>query len=967
MVHTLLLVPICRRKARTHRAGRLCRSIAAVLAATHLPAIIAHAQNEPSGYENEPDLEEVIVTGSRIIRDDGFGRISPVTVIGSDVIGSFGYTRIEEMLNTLPQVEAANSSFDSNGATGTASLDLRGLGSHRTLVLVNGRRMQPGGVWSLAPDVNQIPAHMIERVEILTGGASAVYGADAVSGVANFIMRRVDGVEVSAGISGYQHDNRNSYVQGLLDERGYSYPSGDSGLDGRAYNVNAVIGGDFAAGRGHATVYANWRKNDSLLWGDRDYSSCALTQSGMACGGSFVGVVPRFYLAPLTDDGLGPNGFDYRQALFVSLQTDSSLGPLDTVNSYNYAPINYYMRPDERWSMGAFADFEVNEHAVAYLELMAADDRTRAQLAESGLFFNTPYPLSIDNTYFPENFRASLEQIWPGQDDFGIYIGKRNLEGGPRADLLNHLSFRIVAGLKGVLSGEWEYDVSYLRGHTSSSSTQINDFYRPNINIALDSRLCDATPSCIPYEVFTYEGVTREAAERLSATGIVSATTTTDILTAYVTGAVGWGLPAGDIMTAAGYEYRKVGYDRLSDEVMAGGLLAGSGGFKVESLNGQTSVNELFIEANIPILADRSLARRMTMDLAYRYSHYSTSGGSSTWRAGLDWQILDWLRVRGGYNRAVRSPDVAELYSLQQPGSVPIFDPCTGAAPAYSLEMCARSGVTAEQYGNIPDPLDVASWVNTLRGGNPHLEPEKADTLTAGVVIDVGESMQVSLDYWDIRIDGVIDRIGPQITLEQCMLDGQLCDLIHRAPNGSLWQGTGYVSNTLFNLGKQHSLGGDLAWAWSPGLSWKIDLIGTYYKKKETTVIPGDPDSSYDCAGQIDGTFCYPSPKWRHTASVTYDPGRSWSVTGRWRYFSKVSYEGDIDLIADDNLAAQNYLDLNARFRFLDTHELVAGVNNVLDKQPPLVGSTLNYQGNTIPAFYDPLGRYLFTELNFRW
>ena len=303
----------------------------------------AVAQDDQSD-EDDLLLEEVIVTGSRIATLDGFGRTSPVTVVGMDAIASTGLTRVEDVLNSLPQIETGLHSFDANGISGTASIDLRGLGSFRTLVLFNGRRMQPGGVSATSVDVNQIPAAMIERVEVLTGGASATYGADAVAGVVNFIMRRVTGVEISAGISGYQHDNDNKFLQGLMDLRGFEYPTGSSGIDGKAYNIDVVVGGDFDDGRGNVTVYATWRDNEELLQGSRDYSSCALSNSATSCGGSANAIIPNFFIAPSV------NGVsDYSRSLFLSMQGDGTLEPWDGTNRYNYAPINHFMRPDERW------------------------------------------------------------------------------------------------------------------------------------------------------------------------------------------------------------------------------------------------------------------------------------------------------------------------------------------------------------------------------------------------------------------------------------------------------------------------------------------------------------------------------------------------------------------------------------------------------------------------------------------
>ena len=317
----------------------------------------------------EAELEEVIVTGSLIKRADGFESSSPVVVATAADISATGISKIEDYLNSLPQLDAGQNSYISNGASGTASLDLRGMGSSRTLTLINGRRMGGGSAYSSSADTNQIPTAMIERVEVLTGGASTVYGADAVAGVVNFVMRKdFEGVELKMGTSGFQHDNSNSYVAGLMDARGFDYPKGGGGTDGRADTVDLVMGSSFADGKGHATTYVTWRKGSELRQGARDYSSCALNSTGTSCGGSGNAIVPNFYISQLDANG----NLDWGSYEYWTLDSGSNFIP-SSGNIYNYAPINHFMRPDEKWSVGTMMDLQINDSVELYAEVMATD------------------------------------------------------------------------------------------------------------------------------------------------------------------------------------------------------------------------------------------------------------------------------------------------------------------------------------------------------------------------------------------------------------------------------------------------------------------------------------------------------------------------------------------------------------------------------------------------------------------
>jgi outer membrane receptor protein involved in Fe transport len=257
-----------------------------------------------------------------------------------------------------------------------------------------------------------------------------------------------------------------------------------------------------------------------------------------------------------------------------------------------------------------------------------------------------------------------------------------------------------------------------------------------------------------------------------------------------------------------------------------------------------------------------------------------------------------------------------------------------------------------------------------MRGGNPNLQPEEADTITFGVVIEPSENLSLSLDYWNIEIDDVIDRIGSALIVDLCALEGQLCEYVVRSPSGSIWQSKdGYVYDIMWNLGEQKWGGIDFAgsyWLETQGGTWNFNMIGTYMMKKETTPIAEDPSTAYDCVGKTD-LNCYASPKWRHTASVTYDSNEFWNVTARWRYFSSVKQDYDGDVHGD--IKDANYIDLSGTIKFYEDHDIVIGVNNIFDREPPLVGASLSgwSNANTIASFYDNLGRFFYAKATFRF
>jgi outer membrane receptor protein involved in Fe transport len=960
---------------------------------------LAYAQD---AAEDEA-IEEVVVTGSRIKRAD-LESVSPLVITSSEEIKLSGFTRVEDMMNSLPQIEAAQNANISNGSSGTATLDLRGMGSNRTLVLVNGRRLQPGGL-EQAPDINQIPALLVERAEVITGGASTTYGADAVAGVVNFVMKDdFEGLQITAGISGYQHNNDNDYIQDLMDQRGFTYPTGSSGIDGKNYNVDVAMGSQFADGRGHATVYATWRQIDSLLEGSRDYASCALNSAGDWCGGSGNAIVPNFYIGRIVDkeDPLDPgSGLDaYGQPLGSFnwagydtdvLNPDYNIGvPIDdplydpfewiqdgawdywtldpsgdgfipsSGNVYNYAPINHFQRPDTRFTLGAYADYEINENFKPYLEVSFMRDRTDAQIAESGTFFVKNYIIPITSDIIDDAQRAQLIDefgIDPVDGTFTAYIGKRNVEGGPRSAHMTHNSFRIVVGTEGSLSENWDYDLSYMVGSTQYTVSYVNDFFSSSVEPAILGG---------DYPVFGYQEITPESAAGMTGTGVREGVTKEYVVNGFVSGDLGFTVPSASspAQIAIGVEYRHEVVDRISDTVYQQGLLLGQGGPR-KSIFGEYDVKEIFAETVIPLVEGAEFAESLELELAARYSDYNLSGGTWTYKTGLSWQPIDQLTFKTSYNRAVRAPNVGELFSEQGGGLWSGVDPCSTADPEFTAAQCANTGVTALQYGAVV--ASPANQYNAIFGGNPVLDPETADTWSVGMVAAPLDGLRLRIDYWDITLKNAVGSWSPEYILRECgeTGDATYCDLVSRGAGGSLWlgqagaAGAGGITATTQNIPgeAQHLRGIDISTDYTVELGAGVlsaKLLGTYLLEKT--------NGATDCAGVI-STGCFPSPEWRSTATLTYDSDSFWSLTAKWRYFSSLEYDGEIDTLLANGLAAQSYLDLKAAFEVNENVALLFGVNNVLDREPPMHGGSVGTNANTFAGYYDTLGRYLHANV----
>ena len=908
-------------------------------------------------------VEEIFVTGSRIVRKD-IEAVSPVSVISSKEIAERGYIRFEEMLNHVPQLVTYQAE------SGRPFIDLRGLEAKRTLVLVNGRRLAPGGYDSSAADPSLIPPGLIKNVEILTGGASSVYGADAVAGVVNFILDKdFEGFEISTGASVFQHNNRNKLIPPLMDARGENWYAKGNSFDGPQYTFDMMAGGKFDSGRGHITAYLGWDESTLLRMKDRDYTSCALDDTGQ-CSGSFEAGRPNFYFPGLEMD--------------ATLQDDGSLTPWNG-NLANWGSQLSMRHPSQRLRAGAFVNYDLNEHAQPYFELnfmRAKNTNYYDQTATFGL------PASISCSSPLLSTAQQAEICGPGglnlgpDDSFDVGIYKRSVESPTRSWEKHYNASRIVAGVQGEITGSWRYDVSFLYGNTSSSERGTNVFSRSRmlnaLNVTRDTNgdiVCVSGGNCVPYMVFTPGGITQAALDYLTTDHFIEGKASEYVVNGYLAGDLPLTLPSASspIAFVFGAEYRKETFEALFDDSQRQGDILGR--TQQSDTMGSYNVKDVFTEAVVPLVEGWTLVDSLSAELGYRHSEYDRSGSHDTWKIGLNYRPIQQLKLRGGFNRAVRSPNVEELFSPQSASLWNGADPCAGANPVLTAEQCARTGVRPERYGLVS--ANPVGQFNMVVGGNPQLQPEAADTWTVGLVASPLERMNVSVDYWDIQIDDVIGLIDPQTALSQCGVTGEaaLCSLIHRAADGNLWHDAqsgagGYVTATNANLGIWHFRGIDTAfdyWLPLPKGELQFRLTGSVFLEKFYENVKGVADSRYTCEGKYSTNCSFPTPRWRHTLVTTYASNSNWTASLSWRYFSAVD-NPEVATGLDSGIGSQSYFDLTGTFSLGDHWQFVTGVNNILDKEPPLVSLNLstNYF-NTVDGYYDMLGRYLHASVKVRF
>jgi len=923
----------------TLTAKAIRRSLLAV-ATTSVVTTALFSSAVVSAEEQAQKVERIEVTGSRIKRAD-METASPVSVIDASSIISSGATSIDDILQQMTSTGGAmTNAAVNNGSQGNSNINLRGLGDSRTLVLVNGRRMIASGTGAASTvDLNTIPVSMIQRVEILKDGASAIYGTDAIAGVVNIILKRdFDGFEmnVQTGISG----------QGDADES----------------SVDFTLGNTFD--KGNVVINAQYTKRGDASQADRDFSDCPISERGdpgsieLYCGGSSYsqgghvwgdnnfditgsGVDDAYAVGDsgfygqyvdsgkLDDDGIAIPEFEYfdgKSEGDVSGR-DGSFHDFTTDDQYNYAKDSYLSTPMERINLSFAGSYELSDSIMFFSEAMYSKRWSEQQMAPQPIWNGSPWE------YKPESaggFMTDALLPW-AQDGEKLSYGRRMVESGTRDFSQVVDTVRVVLGLEGEFDNGWTWDASYNKGKNDSVDTLAN---LHNIGSIDDAVLAGN------FDPFLESSWMGESIAPFIYTEVNSGGSELDIIAATLSGDI-VDLPAGVLGFAAGYEYRKESAHFTPDSLTAQGLANDP---RVEATAGEFDVNEVYAELAIPLLSDLPFAQQVDLSAAMRYFDYNTFGDDTTWKLGLTWRMTDDLMFRGGRSTAFRAPTVSELFG--------------GKSPSFDF---------------IKHPATTQDQAEVTVGGNDLLTPEEADITTLGLVYSPSfvDGLSLTFDYYKIDISNTITQVDPNYVANQCLdangttinTDTALC----QASNIEI-DNTGRISfeNGLQNVGATNTAGYDINVAYTfdaAGLSWKANLDTSILETYEES----DPDGNIiDYRGYVTGNaggFAKIKTNFDLTAS-----GDDWSATYEVRYIDGMdsfACQDDASECYAPSVDSIVYHDLSGSYDLTETVRLSGGVNNVFDEEPPYY--TGNLDSNTDPYTYDVLGRYFFVRASVKF
>lgn len=918
--------------------------------------------------------ETIIVTGSRIARPN-LEQSSPVSVIDAVEIGYRQPINAEEFLREVPGVVPNIGAAVNNGANGSAQLDLRGMGSNRNLVLVDGRRVVPASNAGVV-DLNLVPVALIERTDVFTGGASSVYGADAIAGVVNFVTRRdFTGVDFNTSLG--------------LSEQG----------DGRQFRADLTLGANFDDGRGNVVISLGYSDTEAVQQGARPWGAVSMGSGNGQPQGSAT-ATPGTVLFPFV-------------AAIDPVEGDFNIGQ---TSNYNFNPLNVYQTPLERYSLFAKANYEVFDNVEVYAQGFYVRSVVDQVIAPSGSFFSS-LNMPLSNPFLTDTMRNQLCGAYgigqadcdlaatitdPGADGYieqPIEIGRRFTEAGPRRTNFTTNTFQFTAGARGALTAtlDWDFYMSY--GESERTNTSTGQGVKSRLQQALrahDVNNCViATGGCVPMNLLGGEGsITPEMFNFLNVSTFSFNKQQFTTVQGSVAGDLGIASPWANeaIGIAVGVEYRKYkgasggdGLSAIPGEVLGAGAPA-------LPVAGWYDTKEVFGEVIVPIVEGAPFMQSLTFEGGFRYSDYSTSGGNWAYKLGGSWVPVEGFKIRGNYARAVRAPNIGEMFQPQVTALTNrLVDPCQENLPTGNATLTALCtaqlqavGASLAVLGNIPEP--TAGQINYTSGGNPLLDPEIADTYTIGAVLTPTflPGFAATVDYYNIHLTDAISSPSQADVIDACFAQTDpafsQCQLISRNP---LTGGLSGPNDTTFgpflglsNLGTIKTSGIDF------GVNYRTDLgavalsfglngnytISNKFKATPTSV-------NRECVGYY-SISCGPiQPEWSWTLRTTASLQTGTDITLRWRYIDGVGLEPLVNsaTVYDpyESIKAYHYFDVALAQAVGENFRVTFLVDNLFNRKPPVVGNSIGdtayNSGNTYPTTYDAIGRRFRVGLNARF
>ncbi|WP_421851290.1 TonB-dependent receptor domain-containing protein [Novosphingobium sp.] len=991
---------------------------ALALALASAPAFAQQAAPQADAATETSEPTAIVVTGS-LIRNPNLVQANPVNVTTSEEIQLKQSNTAEEVLRDVPGIVPNLGSAVNNGSTGASYVDLRGLGSNRNVVLLDGQRIVPFGLSGVV-DLNSIPLALVDRVDALTGAAVTTYGADAITGVVNFVTKKhFTGMDLT--------------VSDQITQRG----------DGNYFRGDLTVGSDFADDRGNAVLSLGYQDANPVYQGDRDFSRTAIDSFSGTAGGSGTPTPARI---SLQDQG-------------TSNSIDPATGKIvKGYIPYNFNPFNLLQTGYKRYNIFAQANYQVSDAIEVYTRALFTKTKILSVLAPGGSF-STNVDIPLSNPFLPDaarlqlcagnraaNFHGAIAATEttpalaaspltldecnaaananspsdPNYRTINTTIRRRTPEAGTRDYRFSTTTFDVMFGFRGKITDHLDWDLHGSYGENENSQV-ISGYLRTSrlkeALLATKTGCVSGNAACVPFNLFGPTGsITPEMVAFLTAPSTTSIKTSLAQVHGQVSGDLGFSSPAAStpISIGVGGEFRSYTASQDADVLSTiPGEFSGTSG-STPIYHGAYKSYEGFAELIAPLVEDKPGFKSLTVEGGVRYSSYSVQGrvtkpNTTTYKAGLSWEPTDGIKFRANYARAVRAPNILELFlpSTTQLTNLSV-DPCAGAAPLTNATLkavCIAQGAPANVIGQISQPS--GGQANYYGGGNINLNPEKANTWTGGVVLQPSQvpGLNLSVDYYSIKVNNVIGTPLPGDALSACFNNpdpaSAACLAIRRDPKTGGLDGDASTTPGLplnySNLGRLDTAGIDLTINYRHtfgAVKWTLGITGNHTLHSRYQATPTSVNR--ECVGYYSINCSFTGslqPKWQWSVRNTFSVG-GLDASLLWRHLSGFKQEPQSILegsateafhgtLGNDfgSLSGQtvdfrrtpsyNIFDLTTRFKVNDNYAFTFAVQNLFDKGAPLtgynIGSTTFNSGNTYPSTYDTLGRRFAVSFNVKY